>query len=372
MAETKAKKRQEKRNAAPAYMSLSIFSFTERGYALSKKISKVNKNAKLIGPDKVKKGGLKREVKRIFKDGKSGNGIVFIGATGIAIRSIAPYLKDKISDPAVVVIDERAENAISLLSGHLGGANALTKKIAKETGAREVITTATDLAGLPCIEDISLQFSLAIEDKKKIKDINSAILRGEKITVIDSNLKRLRDMKNDKRLAKAFLFKSRAARRPKGPIVIISSEKSPKAYKRWRNVFYLRPSELVVGIGSRRGVTIKEVREAYHTVLAKNNVSPLSVKNLASIDIKADEKGIIGFAKKEGLQIDFISTRRIKKIKPPSGSSKAVERLVGVAGVAEPSALLSASTKKEKAKIWVRKKKFTRVTIAVAKAPYTS
>ncbi|MEE9543145.1 MAG: hypothetical protein V3V95_05120, partial [Thermodesulfobacteriota bacterium] len=131
MAETKAKKRQEKRNAAPAYMSLSIFSFTERGYALSKKISKVNKNAKLIGPDKVKKGGLKREVKRIFKDGKSGNGIVFIGATGIAIRSIAPYLKDKISDPAVVVIDERAENAISLLSGHLGGANALTKKIAK-------------------------------------------------------------------------------------------------------------------------------------------------------------------------------------------------------------------------------------------------
>lgn len=376
---TKTIKKQGKNKTVLKLKSLSIFSFTEMGYALSKRISKLFKNAKLIGQNEVKKGGLKREVKRIFDEKKgarrgdgSGRGIVFIGATGIAVRSIAPYLKDKTLDPAVVVIDELARYAISLLSGHLGKANALTSMIAKETGAREVITTATDLAGLPCIEDISLKFSLVIEDKGKIKDINSAILRGEKITVIDPKLKRLREMKADKFLNKAFVFKSRAAKRPHGPVVIVSFEKLPKTFKRWKGVLYLRPSELVVGIGCRRGATFKEIREAFHTVITKNNISPLSIRNLSSIDIKSNERGLIGFAKREGLEIDFITTRRIKKIKPPSGVSKAVERLVGVAGVAEPSALISAGTRKEKAKIWIKKEKFKRVTIAVARAPYTS
>lgn len=363
----------------PAFEGLSIFSFTERGYALSKKISKLLKNARLIGRNELKEGGLKREVKKIFNDknrtrgkGPSNTGIIFIGATGIAVRSIAPYLKDKTSDPAVVVMDERARFAISLLSGHLGGANALTAVIAEETGARAVISTATDLAGLPCIEDISLRFSLLIEDKRKIKDFNSAILRGIKITIIDSNLKRLRNMKADKRLTRAFLFKSRAIKRPQGPVAVISFERLPKIYKHWKGVLYLRPSEFVAGIGCRRGASVKEIREAFHSVLTENNISPLSIRNIASIDIKADEKGLVGFANREGLKIDFISTGRIKKIKPPSGASKTVERLVGVAGVAEPSALISADTKNKKAKIWTRKKKFKRVTIAVARAPYTS
>lgn len=373
---TKTIKNQGKNKTALKLKSLSIFSFTERGHALSRKIAKINKNAKLIGPLEIKKGGLRREVKKIFDEKKgardTNRGIVFIGATGIAIRLIAPYLKDKTLDPAVVVIDERARYAISLLSGHLGKANALASMIAKETGAREVISTATDLAGLPCIEDISLKFSLVIEDKKKIKDINSAILRGEKITVIDSNLKRLRNMKADKFLNKAFVFKCRVAKRPQGPVVIVSFVELPKTFKRWKEVLYLRPSEFVVGIGCRRGATFKEIREAFHTTLTKNNISPLSVRNLSSIDIKSDEKGLIGFAKREGLEIDFITTRRIKNIHPPSGASKTVERLVGVAGVAEPSALISAGTKKKKARIWVKKEKFKRVTIAVARAPYTS
>lgn len=365
------RKKQAGNISAPKRGELSIFSFTERGYALSKSISKLSKNSKLFGPKEVKKGGLKKEVKRVFDKGKS-EGIVFIGATGIAVRSIAPFIRDKTTDPAVIVIDERARFVISLLSGHLGGANELTKLIAKKLKAREVITTATDLAGLPCVEDIALKFSLQIETKEMIKKVNAAILRGEQVSVIDSNTARRQRMKCDKKLKKAFLFKSRAAKRPKGPVVIITCEEAAKAYKRWKNVFYLRPLELVVGIGCRRGVSIKEVRDAYDSVLTKANISPLSIRNLSSIDIKADEKGLIGFAKKVGLEVDFISAGRIKKIRPPSGISKNVKRLVGVPGVAEPSALISAGTKKEKGKIWVKKQKFKRVTIAVTRVPYTS
>ncbi|MBE9532254.1 MAG: cobalamin biosynthesis protein, partial [Proteobacteria bacterium] len=259
--------------------------------------------------------------------------------------------------------------------GHLGGANTLAKVIAKKLKATEVITTATDLAGLPCIEDIAIKFSLQIETKAMIKKINSAILRGELITVIDSNQKRRLAMKADKKLKKAFIFKSKITKAPTDPLVVVSPERDAseeKAYKNHRELLYLRPKEFVVGIGCRRGVLIKEVKEAYASVLAKANISPLSIRNLSSIDIKADERGLIGFAKKEGLEIDFIKAKELKKIKPPSGTSKSVKRLVGVPGVAEPSALISAGTKKEKAKIWIKKQKFKRVTIALARVPYTS
>ncbi len=359
--------------------ALSIFSFTSRGYALSNKLSSFFDDIEEIGPAEIKGGRLKEKVKTLFalKRRKGAQGrdkkraIIFIGATGIAVRSIAPFIRDKTTDPAVLVIDERAHFVISLVSGHLGGANSLASLIAKKLSATEVITTATDLAGLPCVEDIALGFSLEIENKSMIKKINAAILRGELVSVIETNPARRREMLADKKLRKAFIFKSRITKRPTGPLVVISFEelaKSDKPYKNHKEVLYLRPKEFVVGIGCRRGVTIKEIKEAYDSVLTENNISPLCVLSLSSIDIKSNERGLTGFAKKEGLEIDFISANRICKVKPPSGPSKKVIKLIGVPGVAEPSAMISAGTKK----IWIKKQKFAQVTIAVARAPYTS
>ena len=281
--------------------ALSIFSFTQRGYALSNRLSLLFNGSEEIGPKEIKGGGLRRNVKAIFSrskakganNGQSESALIFIGATGIAIRSIAPFLRDKTTDPAVIVIDERARFVISLLSGHLGGANRLAKLIATRIGATEVITTATDLAGLPCVEDIALKFSLKIENKTMIKKINARVLRGEKIVVLDANSARRRDMKGDKRLGKSFIFKSRITKEPTGPIVVVSSEIFTQKDTIYNSALRLRPREFVVGIGCRRGVTIKEIKEAYSSVLNKNKISPLSIRSLASIDIKADERGTL-------------------------------------------------------------------------------
>src|SRR3989337_1327794 len=116
-------------------------------------------------------------------------------ASGIVVRSIAPFLKNKAEDPAVVVVDEKGRYVISLLSGHLGGANKLAEDIAKIIGAKPVITTATDVNNLPCIEDIAEKFHLAIEDVKKIKVVNSAIVNGRNAVIVDENIKRLSAIK---------------------------------------------------------------------------------------------------------------------------------------------------------------------------------
>lgn len=354
--------------------ALSIFSFTSKGNALSKKLSSIFDDIEEIGQAEIKGGRLKERTKALFaKSGGRGKrrAIIFIGATGIAVRSIAPYIRDKTTDPAVLVVDEQARFVISLLSGHLGGANSLAKLIAKELGAREVITTATDSAGLPCVEDIALKFSLEIENKSMIKKINAAILRAEMVSVIDTNPARRRKMLSDKKLKKAFIFKSRISRRPAGPLVVVSSDKlttKDKPYKNHKEILYLRPKEFVVGIGCRKGVSIKEIKEAYDSVLTENNISPLSVRSLSSIDIKSNERGLLGFARKEALEIDFLSAKKIRKVTPPSGPSKNVMKLIGVPGVAEPTAMISAGTKK----IWIKKQKFAQVTIAVARVRYTS
>ena len=358
--------------------ALSIFSFTTRGGALSNKLSSFFDDIDQFGPADIKDGRLKKITKALFaKNGRKGKrrAVVFIGATGIAVRSIAPFIRDKTCDPAVIVIDERARFVISLLSGHLGGANSLASFIADKLNATEVITTATDLAGLPSVEDIALGFSLEIENSSIIKKINAAILRGELVPVIDPNPLRRCQMLADKKLKKAFIFKSRITKRPTGHLVVVSFESIAKlklTYKGSKDVLFLRPKEFVVGIGCRRGVTIKEIKEAYDSVLSENNISPLSIRNIASIDIKSNERGLLGFSDREGLEIEFIEAKKIRKITPPSGTSKIVQRLVNVAGVAEPSALVSAQSKREKAKIWIKKQKFPRVTIAVARVPYTS
>ena len=158
-----------------------------------------------------------------------------------------------------------------------------------------------------------MKCSLEIENKAAIKKVNAAILRSEMVFVIDPNPARRAVMKADKKLAKSFTIKSRIAKKTNAPMIAISSEslaKLKKEYKGYKDILFLRPKEFVVGIGCRRGATIKEISDAYSRVLKKYNLSPLSIRNLASIDIKADERGLLGFARKIGLEIDFISTQK--------------------------------------------------------------
>ncbi|MBI3755177.1 MAG: cobalt-precorrin 5A hydrolase [Deltaproteobacteria bacterium] len=343
-------------------MMLAIFALTKNGIKLAKNLSQKIEVADLF----INSKNFKKHVRYAFS---KYDGLIFIMAAGIVVRTIAPLLKNKAKDPAIVVMDEKGKYVISLLSGHLGGANNLAKDIAKTIGATPVITTATDVNNLPCIEDIAERFNLAIEDVKKIKSVNSAIVNGRVIAFIDEDAKRLQAIREfvDSRIKGLKFYKYAAQTKRMMPAVIVSN-KPAISHQPSATSLFLRPKDLVVGIGCDRGVKLKEVESAYLETLKKWDVSLLSVRNLASIDVKNNEKGLLGFAKKYRLKIDFYSKGELAEMPLPSGFSKFVMGKVGVGGVCEPAALKSAGTKK----IWIKKQKLGRVTIAAAKVPFTS
>ena len=348
-------------------MILAIFALTKNGIWLAKGLSGKMDGAYLF----INRKDFKADVQFAFQ---KYDGLIFIMAAGIVVRTIAPLLKSKAEDPAVVVIDEKGKYAISLLSGHLGGANKLAEDIAKTIGAKPVITTATDVNNLPCIEDIAEKFHLAIEDVKKIKVINSAIVNGRRIAFVDENAKRLSAIKKfSEKCFRYHKYVSQAKKNKIDALVLITNKEQGASStplpreKEGRGMVILRPKDLVVGIGCDRGIKLKEVEGAYFSVLKKWDVSPLCVRNLASIDVKKDEKGLLRFAKKHNLKIDFYSKDELAEMPLPSGFSPFVMGKVGVGGVCEPAALKSAGTKR----IWVKKHKIGRVTIAIAQAPFT-
>lgn len=349
-------------------MNFAIFALTKNGTKLAKNLSQKIEDADIF----INSKNFKKHVRYAFNKYE---GLIFIMATGIVVRTITPLLKNKAEDPAVVVMDEKGKYVISLLSGHLGGANKLAGDIAKIIGAKPVITTATDVNNLPCIEDIAEKFHLAIEDFKKIKTVNSAIVNGRPVAFIDEDVKRRGAIKKIAGGKNCRFYKSiPQAKRYKADVYVIITPNSelskgalPYAPTADLELFILRPKNLVVGIGCDRGIKLKEVEGAYFSVLKKWDASPLCIRNLASIDVKKDEKGLLRFAKKHNLKIDFYSKDELAEMPLPSGFSGFVMEKVGVGGVCEPAALKSAGTKK----IWIKKQKIGRVTIAIAQAPFT-
>jgi len=345
---------------------ITVFPVTSRGYLLSQRLIGGLDGMEILDPSELK-GSLMEKVGAAFKGPRA---LLFICATGIAVRAIAPHLLGKHLDPAVVVADEAGRFVISLISGHLGGANRLATGIAAIIGATPVITTATDVMGLPCVEDIAERFSCGIEDIRKIKRVNSAIVNGGKVLIVDKRPERLKAIKKDFGASKVFTFKKYLPDNAgsHGAVVFITAEteKAPAGMK--DKTLVLRPREFVVGIGCKRGVTAKEISAAFNEILDKAGVSKLSVRNLASIEMKKDEKGLLSFARRMGLDIEFFTPGELNSVRPPSGGSRLVREKTGAAGVCEPSALLSTGARR----IWVKKIKTGRVTTAMARAPFTS
>lgn len=353
--------------AHSAGRKIVFFPVTEKGHRLAAGIVKGLGGGVVLSPFELKAGRLFSAVRRAFRDSDA---LVFVCASGIAVRAIAPLLKGKQIDPAVVVTDELGGFVISLLSGHLGGANTLAREIASVTGGVPVITTATDVTGLPCVEDIAGRFSLEIEDVKKIKVVNSAILKGRRVIIVDDESRRLAGIKEAFGGVQSFSFRKKmpVSLKGAGAVVLITPLSSKKKRVAARTI-ELRPREFVVGMGCRRGVTLGEVGDAFYGALKRAGVSPLSVRNLATIDIKKDERGLVSFAKKMGLPIEFFRSEELNRIKrPPSGVSRMVKEKTGAVGVSEPAALLSSGAKR----IWLKKTVSERVTVAIARAPYTS
>lgn len=285
------------------------------------------------------------------------DGLIFIMATGIVVRVIAPFIKGKDVDPAVVIMDEVGRFAVSLLSGHLGGANELAKEVAKHTGATPVITTATDVCNKPCAEDIARELDCEIENVPGIKNVNSAFLHDEKVAI---------NLPAGEREAIAgcgnFIFfdtldELLASDCPAR--IAVTNKIIPDILK---NCLVFRPKNLVVGIGCNRNTSAEEIEDVVLKVLKDAGLSQKSIRNLATIDVKNDEEGLLNYAKKYDLTIDFFNKEELEPAKLVTPPSLHVIEAVGVGGVCEPAAMLSARA----SKLLVNKVKSGNVTVAVA------
>ena len=279
---------------------------------------------------------------------------IFIMATGIAIRKISHLLKSKLSDPAVVVCDELGSNAISLLSGHIGGANRLSAVIAGITGGRAVITTATDINKMMAFDELAAINHWRISSSKdNIKILNSMLLEGKNIDILipekdfDKHYKGVRGLR---------LIKSIDEISGHGAVVldVFNGEYSVPTLE-------LKSATYAVGIGCRKDTSSGKIESAFNDALKKASIDIENISIIASCDIKEEELGLLKFAKKNNLNIQFYSKEELNKIETPNITPRAIKEF-GIKSVAEASSIMAANG----GKLILKKEKYEKVTIAIS------
>ena len=283
--------------------------------------------------------------------------VIFIGALGIAVRMVAPYLRGKEMDPALLVMDEKAEHVISVLSGHLGHANEYAKMVAKWMQAEPVITTATDLNKKFAVDLFAEKNELRILTISMIKEVSARILAGEQIPFF-SELPIKGDIPNEVFVcSKEQMLKTDAEFRETCGIYLAKNE--PK--KPWKKTCQLVPKDLIVGIGCRKGKHIDEIRAAWTKTCQENRLCEKRLAGVCSIDVKAQEEGLILFARENKVSFFTYSAEELKNLHGPFSTSDFVEKQVGVDNVCERSAVMGSGN----TKLLVKKTICDGITIAI-------
>ncbi|MFZ5989664.1 MAG: cobalt-precorrin 5A hydrolase [Bacillota bacterium] len=284
---------------------------------------------------------------------ESCDALVFIMACGIVVRSIAPYIKDKRTDPAVVVLDEKGKFVISLLSGHIGGANALAGEISLVTGGTPVITTATDVNDTVAFDVFAKQNDCIIENFEELKYISSELVNNNKVYFYCDH-----DIQGD--LPENLIKLKGSGCIDKENAVVLSSKTDFEVSS--RKAVFIRPRNLILGIGCRKGILKENVEVAVRDFMDKNKRSMASIKCLATIELKKDEQGLLEFCREHGLYLSTVSTDRVKEVEDSYTRSEFVKGKVGVSSVAEPCAVLSGKN----ARLICKKKVYRGITLALS------
>ncbi|XXF51784.1 cobalt-precorrin 5A hydrolase [Hungatella sp. SB206] len=277
-------------------------------------------------------------------------GLIFIGAAGIAVRAIAPWVKDKRTDPAVVVIDDSGRFSISLLSGHLGGANGLAEETAKLTGGIPVITTATDIHGRFAVDNFAKEQGLWISDMKTAKAVSADVLAGEPVGFFS-------DFPAAGRVPEGFTQKEsckrnvwitvkrypenhdslcgRAPARESGGPDSFSKLYLPEGGE----VLRLVPRIVILGIGCKRGTEKERIEAAVEEALRRWNIEPESAAAVATIDIKKEEAGLLSYVREHGLSFQTYPAERLLQAEGEFSPSSFVKEITGVDNVCERAAV---------------------------------
>ena len=269
--------------------------------------------------------------------------LIFVGSCGICVREIAPHVKDKRTDPAVICIDELGRFVIPLLSGHIGGANETALKIANGLCAVPVITTATDINNRFSVDAWAARNGFIIDNIHRAKAVSAAILE--------------RDVPLSCDFAIATELPSGVVSGDSGELGICISYRKKVPFEQ---TLRLIPKILHIGIGCRRGISEAAVGEAVKSVLEQYELDIKAVKCVASIDLKADEEGLLKYCEDNGLSPVFYSSSELLEVPGEFTPSAFVQSVTGVDNVCERAALIGAD------KLIVNKTALNGVTVAVA------
>jgi cobalt-precorrin 5A hydrolase len=303
-------------------MKLDIIAFTSRGAALAVKLMELFPETSATVPEKYCNGNqqplddIHNWAKTNFQTGRT---LVFIGAAGIAVRAVAPFLKDKTTDAAVICIDENGENIIPLLSGHIGGANQTAKNIAEALGGRVIITTATDINGVFAIDEWAARNNCAVANPSAIKQISAALLDKKEV-----------GLQCDYPIAGEL---------PPGISTDVPVECGIEIALNNTNPFpvtlFIIPRIIVAGIGCQRGVPYERLEEKLYRTLAQFDIPVEAVGLIATIDLKSNEAGLLELCKKLNVGLVDYSARELMQAQGEFEKSEVVLSVTGTDNVCQ-------------------------------------
>ena len=341
-------------------MRAAVFSFSARGAALAQRLAVVLHD---IGYEAeamtVAKYAEATGLTPMLPDYKAAcaaafsscEALVFVGAAGIAVRAIAPHIKNKLTDPAVVSVDERGNFVIPLLAGHIGGANELARYLAAALGTTACVTTATDVNGLFAVDEWAARNNMVISSLLPAKDFAAALVANEAVGLYYDEAFSVKGA-----LPKLVKCDSTL---PVGMAVTLDSRLTP-----FETTVRLLPKIVHLGIGCRRNTPLENIEALVLPELEKLHIDLRTVKALASVDLKKDEQGLLAFARKYRLAANFYTADELNGVAGDFTPSAFVKSVVGVSNVCERSAVRDSG-----GRLLLRKTSLNGVTLAVAAEP---
>jgi len=343
----------------------SILAITKNGIKIGENLKRMFPNWDVFAPSKLTTDAIgitwysEPTTEKIVELFKNNNALICIFSLGAVIRLIAPYLKDKKTDPAVIVIDDKTNFVISVLSGHIGGANELTVEIAEKLKALPVITTAADVNKTIAVDLVGKKFNWKIDDDSTVTKISAHMVNEESIGVFQETGEKNWYAKLPKNV---LIYKNiEDLKKSNSKSHLIISDKIIDDEITKESVIY-RPPSLVIGIGLHWDTTKETIREGIDTCLRKFKLSPKSIAKLVSIKKPEDVQGLIDLGKEMEIPVEYVNREDLAKIPAPN-PSETVKAFEGTASVSEAAAI-----KVSEGQLIVEKQKFPpNLTIAIAR-----
>ena len=342
----------------------SILVITKNGVKIGENLKRLFPDWDVYAPSKLMNESVgitwysEPTTEKIVELFKNNNALICVFSLGAVIRLISPYLKDKKTDPAVLVIDDKTNFVISVLSGHIGGANELTEEIAEKIGALPVITTAADVNKTIAVDLVGREYDWKIDDDSTVTKISAHMVNEEPIGVFQEAGK-----KNwYKKLPKNVVIYNNIEelKKSNSKSYLIITDKIIDNLKK-ESVIY-RPPSLVVGIGLHWDTTKEIIKEGIEDCMKKFNLSPKSIAKLVSIKKPQDVQGLIELGIEMNLPVEYVNREDLAEITAPN-PSETVKKYEGTASVSEAAAI-----KISKGELIVEKQKFPpNLTIAIAR-----